>query len=343
MEDPIIPSTINLELRFACREDFAAMYKNCFAEAPQHRGDPIFRQIEHEWNTFTWSKEADANRRESSVTFVVENVGVNGARGVCGCAQIVFVSEAFAESIIARPRPGINMEAANEDVVHLLNNAQVEEANSGTGLNALITRWHSGTRSRFAEQFRLRVQTRLYQGIMSFFLGYRFQRLIGETNGPEAKQLAEESGFTALPHHEPPSSASSGEPQQYGTVYINRRLAYSKPSAHASHLFNDFQVPRLHLNLESRELLQLAVLGYSDSTIAGLLGRQLSAIRKRWHVLSALEASYKQVSDAVSDRLGMDVHDESTRQRWIRFAKNHPEELRPHDGEYFRRSITKPL
>ncbi|MES2462011.1 MAG: hypothetical protein V4671_15610, partial [Armatimonadota bacterium] len=259
------------------------MYANCFAQAPQDPRDLTYRQIKHEWDVFT--------RNPATVTFVVEDRSRVELERVCGCGQMVFVQQDFADWVHETRKPGINGEAARQDKQHLLDFRQMRSANSSKGVIGLVTRWHSGTEGSFPESFRAGVRAVLYRGMMDFFLGFKFREIIGETNGHQAFQYAQDAGFRVLNRFSDYYSVPNTPEPRYGLVHITREQALQNDATRISQLFVDYRAPRLHLNETSRELLQLAMLGYGDSEIARLTGCSLKGIQKRWYVLSALERS----------------------------------------------------
>src|SRR5687767_6245795 len=260
---------MRLTFRPAERRDFDPAYIGRYYVS--HAGEENSAVMRHDWERL--------RSNPSTISMVVEDQEREpGARSV-GFAQAVFVTDAFAEQTAAGSTPYVNLRVCPAAI---LTPEGVREANSGLGLNVLITHW-IWKQQVLDEESSRRVRDYLTRQFLSYYAGYKLRQILLEVFGDEPLQIAVNAGFrlrTAYSTYFRDHPRPSPELHPYLTG-ITRQEARDSEGSLVSQAFI-YTPPCFYFKPHEQELLCQALLGYSDDELAEPLGVTLAAVRKRW-------------------------------------------------------------
>ncbi len=307
---------MRLTFRPATRRDFHISYIGTY-----YRGAGADRAdlLEREWE---WLRS-----NPSTISMVVEDQEREpGNRGV-GYAQAVFVTDTLVDRAGSTPWVNLLLAPGRSEETHpILTPEGVREANSGLGLNVLITHWVWNEAALTADASR-RVRDYLTRQFLTLYAGYNLRQILLEVFGEEALQMAINAGFrlrTAYSAYfrEHPRPAPELQPYLTG---ITRKEATDSEGSLVSQAFI-YTPPSFSFKPHEQELLCLALIGYSDDELTDPLCVSLAAVRKRWTGI------YERVASVDPDLLpsaGDGTRGAEKRRDLLAYLRDHPEELRP--------------
>jgi DNA-binding CsgD family transcriptional regulator len=257
----------------------------------------------------------------------------------------VFVSDDFIRELKGAPRFWFGPELANRVVARnspVLSNREVQDANSGEGLNELV--WETVIRSEFGA--RSEVYHLMGNTYIEIHRGYRFKEMItSQAESPERLQWAlDAGGFYWDPGcgryaKSLPRGAAELFAQPH-IVGITREFELARPGSWVGALF-DYVQPIFCLSRSEQQLLEsaLASEGGTDNELAASLSLSVYTIKQMWASI------YRRVAVSSSDLLSDDDSLKSTstergkekRRRLLAYIRQHPEELRPVSRKLLRR------
>lgn len=231
----------------------------------------------------------------------------------------VFVTEQFAASELAEPRPYLNsriLESMHVDRPVILSLESIARANAQGSLNVavLYSNWDLALKPIQVHEVQALFAISFYE----LHVGYNLSRLIFEAVDEGDLRYAESISawrilcrFAQLPHALATCTLESSMVRTGSAAMLlfHRRAAV------------------LRLRRPSQELLLLAVRGFSDIEIAQKLHLSLPAVRQRW--ASIFEQVGARRPDLLPPAQGP-VRGEEKRKKLLNFVREHREELRPY-------------
>lgn len=261
----------------------------------------------------------------------------NGNRAeIVGFGLASFVKKNFLEDEARRSNPGLNarfIEGVANGSAIVATYAEVREANTRRDLQQIIldTSWKNDGSLSSAKIDEVRVLLgRAYQEL---FAGYRFSRvlceLVDETDlwhvrGLEAFRVV--SDFADF-HRKNPKSRWN---RPRALVEVTLETIRRDPHSIASGLFQHQLAPQFAFTRGDQELLELALEGKDDASIAKSLFVTLPAIKRRW---SNIFERVGAVNPAICPLDGEGTRGLQKRHRILNYVRSHPEELRPFDSK----------
>jgi hypothetical protein len=244
-----------------------------------------------------------------------------------------FVKKSFAEEELRNPKPGLNariIESIVQGNLVIASYPAVRDANTRGDLQQVIldTSWKNGPLTP-AEVDEVRVVLgRAYQEL---FAGYRFSRILLELvdeldmwHTRALKSFRVASRFEEFRRANP----QNGWNLERCLMEVNLDSMRDDPHSVAAGLFQHHVPPRFGFTRGEQELLELALEGADDESIAQASFVTLAAIKHRW---SAIFQRVGSVSPDLCPLDGEGTRGTQKRQRILTYVRNHPEELRPFD------------
>jgi DNA-binding CsgD family transcriptional regulator len=202
------------------------------------------------------------------------------------------------------------------------------EANTQGDLQQVIldTSWKNGTLTP-AQVDEVRVL--LSQAYMQLFAGYRFSRILDEmVDELDAWHVRGQRFFRVADRYEDFHRAN---PENHWNrdrflVEVTRDGFHEDPHSTAAGLFQHHVEPEFPFTQREQELLELALDGADDLSIAKALFVTLPAVKRRW---SNIFACVGVIRPELCPLDGAGTRGIQKRQRILAYVRNHPEELRP--------------
>lgn len=253
---------------------------------------------------------------------------------IVGFGLASFVKKSFLEGEARNPAPGLNARIiesiANGNPV-VATYPEVRDANTRGDLHQIIldTSWKNGGSLTPAKVDEVRVVLgRAYQEL---FAGYRFARilceLVDETDLWHVRGLKAFRVVTDFKdfHRKNPKSLWNRE---RALVEVTLDTIRQDPHSIAAELFQHQLAPQFAFTCGEQELLELALEGGDDASIAESLFVTLPAIKRRW------SSVFERVGSLKPDLCPLDgegTRGLQKRHRILNYVRSHPEELRPFD------------
>jgi DNA-binding CsgD family transcriptional regulator/predicted SnoaL-like aldol condensation-catalyzing enzyme len=243
-----------------------------------------------------------------------------------------FVKKSFAEKEVSSPRPGLNsriIQSIAEGNSVIATYAEVRDSNTRGDLQQVIldTSWKSASTLTAAQVDEVRILLGLaYQEL---FAGYHFSRILSEmvdeldlwhVRGQRYFRIV--SRFKEFRRANPESKWNA----ERLLLEVTLDSIRADPHSIAAGLFRCYVTPQLGLKQKEQELLELAVEGADDRSIAKSLFVTLPAVKHRWSSI------FERVSSVRPDLCPFDgggTRGVQKRQRILAYIRTHPEELRP--------------
>jgi hypothetical protein len=252
---------------------------------------------------------------------------------ITGLAASVFVSQTFADSEVANPRPGLNARiiASTADMCPVvLNDAELRRANTYEGLNfiCLYGAWRADelTSDEISE-----LSMHFAAKSLELFAGYRLRKVLTECTNAQELSQAQAWRVFRLVHFQQRDCSDPRIPwlSPRALAICERADALAVPGSIAAILFH-CQDPILELHDSDQELLQAALAGATDDCLVKQLGIKLPTLKKRWASLFDHVARVK--PDLIPDsdtHLDRGKRGRQKRHHLLAYVRLHPEELRP--------------
>ena len=311
---------MNLMYREASLADFDAFYEALYMVDRDNAARRAM--IAQEWGTFL--------THAPGLTMLVEDRERPANNCIMGCVQTVFVTDAFARHVCACAAPNTNQRALErlpDNSWPLLTSAEIPAANSGVGLNALVTRWvwHEMLSDAEEQWYIRKYMERHYP---RFYRGYQLKEILIPAYGDWPRQGLEAAGFKERNYFAAYYAAHPQEPMPYGHPYllgVTREEARAQEGSYVSHLFT-YTPPRIYFKPHEQELLIAALQDVSDEEAVAQLCTTKNTIKKRWNAI------YDRVDAALPGILPRNTEEGrglEKRRSLLRYLRDHPEELRP--------------
>jgi hypothetical protein len=253
---------------------------------------------------------------------------------IVGFGLASFVKKNFADDEVGNPRPGLNARII-ESIVNghsvIATLAEIRDANTHGDLQQVIldTSWKNGSLTA-AQVDEVRVLLgRAYQEL---FAGYRFSRILTEmvdeldlwhVRGLRSFRVVDR--FEDFRRRNPDTKWNPDRSLLEVTLDTMR----ADPHSVAAGLFQHHVPPRFAFTGGEKALLELALDGADDLSIAKSLFVTVPAIKRRWTNI------FERVASIRPDLCPLDgdgTRGIQKRQRILTYVRSHPEELRPFDS-----------
>jgi hypothetical protein len=251
-----------------------------------------------------------------------------------------FVKKSFAEREVRNPRPGLNSRIV-ESIVNgnsvIATYTEVRDANTRSDLQQVIldTSWKNGPLAT-AQVNEVRIL--LGQAYQELFAGYRFARILTEiVDELDSWHVRGLNSFRVVDRFENFRRANPETELNPERLLLEVTLESMRADPHsvAAGLFQHHVPPQFAFTRREQELLELALDGVDDWSIANSLFVTLPAIKRRW---SAVFERVGSIRPEFCPLDGEGTRGVEKRRRILTYVRNHPEELRPFD---FRGQKTK--
>jgi hypothetical protein len=310
---------MQLTAREATQKDFEAWFDMecaCFGFSEEIRP-----RTKREWDTLIASP--------SLLTVVVEDAGRPPESLLVGFGAGAFVSDRFTQWLKSGQPPhsvGHATRPLPDGSWPLLNALQIRAANSGDGLNFLLTHW-VWAEHILSDTDNVRVRNFLTEHFIEFHSGYNLKEILIEVVGAGPLKRAREAGFLLLDDYAEHYRTQGPPPQFYPYLMgLTRAEALANDGCAISPLFL-YTPPRFFFDAEEQEFLRCARFGRTDDEIASELYIAEGTVKKRWREI------YERVSEVDPNLLPPvtdTVRGTEKRRKLLRYLREHPEELRPY-------------
>jgi hypothetical protein len=252
---------------------------------------------------------------------------------IVGFGFALFVKKHFAEDQVQNPRPGLNariIESVANGRSVVATYAEVREANTQGDLQQVIldTSWKDGplTAAQVDE-----VRVLLGEAYYKLFVGYHFSRMLSEMVDKRDlwhvrghRSLRVVSRFEDFRRANPETNWNPDRSLMEATLDSMR----ADPHSVAAGFFQHHVAPQFAFTQGEQELLELALEGGDDVSIAKALFVTPPAIKRRWSNIFERVGSIK---PELCPMDGEGTRGTQKRQRILTYVRSHPEELRPFD------------
>jgi hypothetical protein len=250
---------------------------------------------------------------------------------IVGFGFAAFVRKSFIDAELLAPKPGLNCRVINSIALGhsvIATYDEVRAANTLGELQQVIldTSWKS---DGLTAAQRDEVRVLLGMAYQELFSGYGFSRIVTELvdeldlwhiEGHRSFQIV--NRFEAYQHNNPKNIWNSNRALAVVTAETMRQ----DPHSVAAGLFHHRPQPQFSFTRGEQQLLELALEGLDDATVAKSLFVGIPAIKRRWEKIFACVAV---VRPDLCPPGGDGTRGVQKRQRVVTYVRNHPEELRP--------------
>jgi hypothetical protein len=264
---------------------------------------------------------------------VVVEMRVKDRVEIVGFGLASFVKKSFVDDEVRNPRPGLNsriIESIMNGNSVIATYAEVRDGNTRGDLQQVIldTSWKHGymTATQVDE-----VRVLLGRGYQEMFAGYRFSRILSEmVDELDLWHVRGHRSFRVVDQFEDFRRANpqtSWNPDR-ALLEVTLDSMRTDPHSIAATLFQHHVPPQFAFRQVEQELLELAMEGGDDVSIAKSLFVTLPAIKRRWSSI------FERVASIRPDLCPFDgdgTRGIQKRQRILTYVRSHPEELRPFD------------
>jgi len=258
---------------------------------------------------------------------------------IVGFGFASFVRKAFAEAEIRNPRPGMNARII-ESIVNgksvIATYEEVRDANTRGDLQQVIldTSWKNGALTP-TEVDEVRVL--LGRAYLELFAGYRFSRILSEmVDGLDIWHTSGHRSFRIVDRFDDFRRAHPDTKWNPDRLLLEANFDTMRADPHsvAAGFFQHHVKPQFAFTPGEQQLLELAMEGAEDTSIAKSLFVTLPAIKRRWSNIFERVGS---IRPDLSPQDGDGTRGIQKRQRILTYIRSHPEELRPFDFRLHRK------
>lgn len=247
-----------------------------------------------------------------------------------GVAQMVFVTDAFVSRLRAGLTPDINHHASRlmpDGTWPLLTPAEIRAANSGSGLNGLVTHYicrtypGDGSANRMLRGF-------LDRAFALMCRGWNLKRVLLRALGTEGYERLLRAGYSLVHGDTAVADDRESEPRADRRYLLeaSRASSLAQEGTWASRLF-EYTAPRFGFTPAEQELMRMALYGRSDRRAAWAMRVTPDTIKKRWQ---SVYARVSAVNPMILPLPRLRARGAEKRCLILDYVREHPEELRPH-------------
>ncbi len=251
------------------------------------------------------------------------------ARHIQGVASGAFVSNAFADALVAEGEPMVAcrvMRAELQGRSVILTRAQTGLANAGEGVNALgldfafaPDNWPIPTTQRWAPL--------LLESLRLWLDGWRLRMRLRECVGHDQSPMARAMGVPVLHRHCDVDGRRLAPQQRRYLMGITREQSRRLPADLPALLFFAEREPRFHFTMAEQDLLLLALRNHADDDCAAQLNVSPHTVKMRWRAIFDHVAEQQPEWFPDSDPHGQ--RGVEKRRHLLAYLARHMEEVRP--------------
>jgi hypothetical protein len=251
---------------------------------------------------------------------------------IVGFGFAAFVKKDFADAEVFNPKPGFNcriIESIASGRSVIATGDEVRNWNTRGELQQAIldTSWKNG---HLNSAQRDEVRFLLGRAYQELFSGYRFARILTELVDELDLWHIEGQRVWILDRYEAyrRSNPEAKWNPDRALALVTQESMSNDPHSVGSGLFHHRPRPHFAFTLGEQQLLELALEGCDDESVAKSLFVTVPAIKRRWeNIFRRVAAIRPDLSPLDGDgRRGI-----QKRQRVVAYVRSHPEELRPFD------------
>jgi hypothetical protein len=217
-----------------------------------------------------------------------------------------------------------------------LSRAEIARANASGGINLVIT--HHGYELLHDDETLERLRVATYEHARRYMTGWNLRSYTNEVFAENAerdgKQMGEALGFRVKQYTRDALDAAGLAPEKQPWVWLaTRQDALARPAGlPLAMLFLSFSVPKFGFGPVEQDMLNFALDGLTDESIAQAMGTSLSTIKKRFRTIyEKVQDSFESKSTAaIRAPLGDGARGIETRRRLLNYLRDHREELHPY-------------
>jgi DNA-binding CsgD family transcriptional regulator len=313
---------------FSWRKTQASDLGKCLRLHPAKNGSEI---VGHSRALRAWQQLFETSHATRSGLVEMND---KGRVEIVGFGLASFVKKNFAEDEVRNPRPGLNSRII-ESIVNgnsvIATLAEIRHANTHGDLQQVIleTSWKNGSLTAVQVD---EVRVLLGRAYQELFAGYRLSRILTEmVDELDLWHVRGLSSFRVVDRFEdfrrrnPETKWNSDRALLEVTLDTMR----ADPHSIAAGLFQHHVPPQFGFTEGEQALLELALEGADDVSIAKSLSLSVPAIKRRWTNI------FERVGSIRPDLCPLDGNGTrgiQKRQRILTYARSHPEELRPFES-----------
>ena len=250
----------------------------------------------------------------------------------------VFVTDERAQGYHSLLCPGIarSMAAELDTGGHpFFTLEEIGRANADGGLNLVVTQYgFVAPAGDDALGDKLRYAT--YESFRKHHEGLNFRSFTNEVFDRSSKEMGKGWGFRTGWYTEERLRAAGIPLDQAPCVWMaTREDALNNPGAvFPSLLFRTFARPLFGFNLQEQHVLNLALDGHTDESIASTLGTSMSITKKRFRSIydKILDARIEIAPIPFAQKQGDGARGSEMRRYLLKYLRDHPEELHPYNA-----------
>ena len=251
------------------------------------------------------------------------------ARQIQGMGSGAFVSDAFADALVAGGKPMVACRVMQAELLGrsvILARAQTAVANAGAGVNAVGLDL-AFARVDWSVPTALRWTPLLLESLRLWLDGWRLRMGLRECVGRDLFLVARAMGAPVFHRHTEVDGQRLPPPQRRYLVGMTREQSRRLPAALASLLFFSDREPRFHFTMAEQDMLLLALGNHADDECAVLLNVSPHTVKMRWRSI------FEQVAEQRPDWFpGADDHEGQRgvekRRHLLAYLARHMEEVR---------------
>jgi len=267
---------------------------------------------------------------EARVFPIIEDIERDHPENIGGFGLSVFVSDAFADELIATPRayaPALFYDRLLAGDPVLLTRKDLHRVQLSGGINLFAL--HFGLHNHdLSDPRTVQILDTASASFYFFHAGYCIRTIMAEHYGGQAARYMERGGFR-LVHDFRQTSALAGTPDDEMPAFFAQRREWIEPAA-ISGLAQLFAAKRarIHFSPGERRILERALLNESDAEIADAFGISRNAVLKAWRgIYERIDRRLPQLIP--TSEAGDQTRGKEKRRHLLSYLRNHLEELRP--------------
>ena len=314
-----------MNARFDCRPVGNADLRECLLIQPTRLGAERIgvKRAMRAWKTIL--DDAD-----TCVAYLVEKISPDSEE-IVGFGLAVFVTELFADAVLANPQPGLNasiIESVDAGKSVIPSYRYMQTANAAANLEHVVM-YSSEKHGSLNSNELVLVRNQLARAYLEGFAGYRLRRMLFEAvDQNELKKLKSYGGIRIVKRLRTPDPPR-GPALWRGTRALCEATAESfldNPDSVAARPFIDRTPPILDFRPSQKRLLVAALRGAENAELASHLCRTPAAVKRTW---AGIFEQCEQHLPALLPASDGPLRGQQKRYKVMAYIREHPEELRP--------------
>ena len=277
-----------------------------------------------------WRDLLSAHRLEMHL-FVDDSLAM--AERVQGVASGVWVSDAFADRLLATGEPGVARQIVAgelQDRTVILTRAETAAANGGDGVNGVGLDF-AFAHGDWSVPKALRWAPLLFESGRIWLDGWRLRMALRECVGRDVFLMTRGSGMSLFHRHTTREGHRLPPFERRYLMGMTREKSRRLPAAMATMLFFTNRTPRFAFTVAEQDLLLLAVRNHADDECAAELHISPHTIKMRWRAIfdhvTEQRPDWFPSAEVAEGHRGVEK-----RRHLLAYLARHMEEVRPRSG-----------